>query len=198
MLRGRYLDNGIHGLEGVFPSDERVRFEAVPASSARLGLDEADLFVVPNGSDHLAMARHADEVAAFLDRGGTLFCFDGWFTDWIPGNRWIYDVSKPTAEVRYRVETDTHDLMRGVALDDLQFMYGISGWWACGYIEPGAEAGVLLRDTWDRAVVVVDEKTTGGRMLLTASGPLGCYGDNGLTALYRNALAWVWALNRVG
>jgi hypothetical protein len=51
--------------------------------------------VVPNGSDHVAMQRAAGAVRGHLDGGGALFCFDGWFTPWVPGNRWVMDNSRP-------------------------------------------------------------------------------------------------------
>ena len=56
---------------------------------------------------------------------------------------------------------------------------------------PAPGADVLLRDTWQRPMVVLDEVSTAGRMLLTASGPLAdvSYAGESDTApvrLYRN------------
>ncbi|CAM2068328.1 hypothetical protein SCOR_23365 [Sulfidibacter corallicola] len=192
-LRAAYIDNGIHGLADAFPNQSYIEYTALPVGADfRPDLDPYDLLVVPNGSDHVAMFAIRDAVRGFLERGGALFCFDGWFTDWVPGHTWICDTQKPTREVRYLVDHAPEGLMDDVNLDDLIFMNGISGWWACGYIDPAPSAQVVLRDTWNRAVVVWDDRSTQGTLFLTASGPLGHYreygGANGLTALYENAL----------
>ena len=193
MLEAAYIDNGVEGLARMFRANQRVRYTPLPVTSNfSPDLDPFDLLIVPNGSDHVAMARIAPKIHRFLDQGKTLFCFDGWTTNWVPGNTWVYDCSKPTKEIRYFEGTDRHGLLKGVPMDELVFMHGISGWWACGYIEAGEGADVLLADTWDRAIIVVDERTTAGTMILTASGPLAdCDIDGeetGLSLLYRHFL----------
>ena len=195
MLNALVVDNGIFGLEDLFRSSDRVtyRFQRTgPGFTPDLA--GADVLIVPNGSDHVAMAGARDAVRDYLDAGGALLCFDGWFTDWVPGNRWVHDNSKATRDMRYAVGTDRHGLLRDVTLDHLQFNHGISGWWACGYIEAAAGADVLLHDTWQRPIVVLDEATTSGTIVLTASGPLADYTAGelaGLGELYRNILAFL-------
>jgi hypothetical protein len=102
------------------------------------------------------------------------------------------DNSRATRDVRYRVRDDRRGLTAGVPLDHLNFSHGMSGWWACGYIEPAPGADVVLEDTWGRPIMVLDEATTAGAMLLTASGPLAgaAWGDEhaGLLTLYHNLL----------
>lgn len=194
MLRGLVVSNGIGG-ETAYPSDRHIRFDVVPIGEAfDLSLAGYDLLVAPNGTDHVALYRQRHTIAASLDAGGALLCCCGWFLDWVPGNRWIHDNSHPTREMRHVVGVDRHGLLRGVDLSQLDHnRHGISGWWACGYIEPAAQADVLIRDTWGRAVVVLDAQTTRGTMLLTASGPLGDYSRYGVAAgptqvLYDNFL----------
>lgn len=211
MLVATVVSNAIHGLERTFVSSAAIDYTFAPVTADfDLDLRDTDVLIVPNGSDHVAMLRVKDQVRAFLGGGGTLFCFDGWFTDWIPGNRWVHDNSKKTIDVRYTVRTDRYGLFDGVDLDDLQFNHGISGWWACGYIEPAPGADVVLEDTWQRPMIVLDEATTAGRMVLTASGPLGDFGQgadeegsftlgdlpstedtNGLVTLYHNIVRYV-------
>ncbi len=199
MLQALVVSNAIVGLEAMFPSSERVRYRfAVTGPDFELDLAGIDLLIVPNGSDHVALYRNRAHVSAFLERGKTLFCFDGWFTGWVPGHRWVHDNGKPTRAVRYSIGTDRHGLFRGVDLDHFQYYHGISGWWACGYIEAAPGAEVLLHDTWGRPVLVLDECTTPGRMCLSASGPLGeVVGHetipNGLMGFYQNLLAYVLA-----
>ncbi len=192
MLQAAVVSNGVYGLESCFGSNKRVAYRFLPVTADfSPELDGFDLLIVPNGSDHVAMGRARDRVASFVARGGLLFCFDGWFTDWIPGNRWVRDASKPTRDIRYRCERDRHGLLNGVPIDELAFHHGVSGWWACGYIDPAAGADAVLVDTWNRPVAVLDERTAKGAMFLTASGPLidgPIEGKMGLKRFYENLI----------
>lgn len=171
-LKALVIDNGIEGLNGLYRSDERVSYEMVEVEKDfDPDLTTCDLLIAPNGTDHIALYRIRRKVRDFLDRGGTLFCFDGWFTDWVPGNRWVMDNTKKSIEARYRIKDDPYGLSRRFSVGDLNFSHGISGWWACGYIEAAPRASVLLEDTWGRPLVVIDDTTTKGLMVLTASGP---------------------------
>ena len=199
MIHATVVSNGIQGLERSFRSNATVQYTFVE-TGAHFDLDLAgtDLLIVPNGSDHVAMLKVKTSVRAFLDTGGMLFCFDGWFTDWVPANQWVHSNEKKTRDIRYFVGEDRYGLFEDVELDHLQFNHGISGWWACGYIEAAAGAEVVLHDTWNRPMIVLDETSTNGLMILTASGPLGDAGidvseapdatPNGLTTLYRNLI----------
>lgn len=193
MLNAVVISNDIHGLHHMFCDNPMVRYRFEPIKKEfSLNLDGIDVLIVPNGCDHIALLGVKDAVHAFLDEGGALLCFDGWFTDWIPGNRWIHDNTKATRDIRYFVKQDRYSLFDGVNLDDLQFNHGISGWWACGYIKAAAAADLLLVDTWQRPVIVLDESSTNGLIILTASGPLSDktfeHEENGLSVLYKNML----------
>ncbi|MBL7989312.1 MAG: hypothetical protein JNJ94_14720 [Chlorobi bacterium] len=200
MLNIVVIHNGIHELELMFQPTAEASYTFVrtgPGFPERLAatLATADALLVPNGSDHVAMLDASNVVVEFLQAGKTLFCFDGWFTAWIPGNHWQMDNSRRTIEIRYQIGTDQHNILDGVAIDELIFNHGISGWWACGFITPAANAEVLLTDTWGRAMVVLDEATTPGRMILTSSGPLADFrydgsNSNALSHLYRNLLEY--------
>ena len=200
MLNIVVIHNGIHELELMFQPTAEASYTFVrtgPGFPERLAatLATADALLVPNGSDHVAMLDASNVVVEFLQAGKTLFCFDGWFTAWIPGNHWQMDNSRRTIEIRYQIGTDQHNILDGVAIDELIFNHGVSGWWACGFITPAANAEVLLTDTWGRAMVVLDEATTPGRMILTSSGPLADFrydgsNSNALSHLYRNLLEY--------
>lgn len=201
MLYVVVVHNGIHELELMFQPSAETEYTFVRTGhgfSERLvmALANADALIVPNGSDHVAMLDAKDVVGAFLEAGKTLLCFDGWFTAWIPGNHWQMDNSHRTIDVRYNIGTDRHNLLDGVAIDELIFNHGISGWWACGYITPATNADILLTDTWGRSMIVLDEDTTPGRIILTSSGPLADFSydgnnNNALSRLYRNFLAYL-------
>ena len=174
MIQAAVFDNGIVGLHPCYRSNDKISYQFLRLDgSEQVDLEPYDLLIVPNGTDQVAVHRLRKSIYAFLDAGKTLFCFDGWFTNWVPGNQWVMDNSKKTIDTRYRIDTDRYGLFEGIRLDSFIFSNGISGWWACGYIDAAPEADRLLVDTWDRPIVVWDEVSTPGRMLLTASGPLG-------------------------
>ncbi len=174
MIKAAVISNQIVGLDDYFQSNERVIYTFLPVDG-RTDHDflPYDLLVVPNGSDQIAVARLRPRIDEFLAAGRTVFCFDGWFTDWVPGNQWVMDSTRKTIDIRYAVKTDRRGLFKGLPVEDFTFMHGISGWWACGYIRPAPGADVVLEDTWGRAIVVLDETTTNGTLFLTASAPLG-------------------------
>lgn len=192
MLHALLISNGLQGLEKYYVSNERVHYTTcLITKDFDPDLLPYDVLVVPNGSDHVAMLKIRDKVRAFLDAGRALVCCDGFFTAWVPGNQWVMDNSRRTMDVRYAPGTDRHHLLANLDLDQLNFSHGMSGWWACGYIQAAPGADVLLADTWQRPTVVLDEVSTNGRMLLTASGPLAdvsyaSQSDSALVALYRN------------
>lgn len=198
MIKAAVIDNGIVGLRNYFQSNAKTQYDFLEVGeTVPTDFSNYDLLVVPNGCDQVAMLRMKEQVQTFLNQGKTLFCFDGWFTDWIPGNRWLMDNSKKTIDIRYKIKEDKYDLFENVKVDSFTFSHDISGWWACGYIEPAPQANVVLEDTWGRAIMVLDEQSTPGKMFLTASGPLGdfTYGTtddetsmNDLVKFYHNLL----------
>jgi hypothetical protein len=180
MIKALLISNNIESLGKMFASNEQVQYDiAVVDGEFNPDLSGYDLLIVPNGSDHMSMLKIKLKVAAFLHDGKAVFCFDGWFTKWLPGNQWVMDNSKKTIEVRYRVKTDRYNLFENINIDSLIFSHGISGWWACGYIDASAEADIVIADTWDRPIIVLDEKTTNGLIIMTASGPLADFDFGG-------------------
>lgn len=192
MLHALLISNGLVGLDNYYVSNELVHYTTcLITRDFAPDLLTYDLLVVPNGSDHVAMLKIKNQVRAFLDAGKALVCCDGFFTAWVPGNQWRMDNSRRTLDVRYTPSPDRHGLLQGLDLDELNFSHGMSGWWSCGYIEAAPGTDVLLADTWQRPIVVLDEVSTAGRMLLTASGPLADVtyagqADSALVGLYRN------------
>lgn len=211
MLNALVVSNAIVGLTDSFiPNDlVRYRFETIDEKFDP-DLTEVDLLIVPNGSDHVAMLKIKNKVRKFLDQGKTLFCFCGWFTNWVPGNQWRHDNSKATKDVRLSIRTDRYGLFDGLDLQKFNFNHGISGFWACGYIEANPVADVVLEDTWQRPVIVLDEVSTDGLMILTASGPVADYSDDpanddGIAGLFRHMMILAnerkeaaYATNRIG
>lgn len=196
-MRAVVVDDGLRGLRSAY-ADLGPFCPRFVDTEGPLDLMGSDLVIVPNGSDHVALAATGCAIRHHLDRGGGLVCADGWFTDWVPNHRWVHCNRYPTREVRYRVRSDHHRLLAGLDLDEIIFHHGISGWWACGYIDADPRAEVLLEDSWGRPVLVLDEVTTPGRMLLSASGPLAEVAvhlpeRHALVRLWRRVLAYFGA-----
>jgi len=193
-LKALVMDNGLRSGDA-FPDEEWLEVSvATTGSDFKLDLSPYDLLIVPNGADHVAMYRAREEVAKFLEAGKVVFCFCGWFTNWLPGNRWIHDNSKATKDMRHRACEDSLGVLEEVDLAALDFnKHGISGWWACGYIESQYRESVVIEDSWGRALLVADRDSTPGLMLLTASGPVGDYSrgrtKSVVSQIYRNMLA---------
>lgn len=200
-IKALIISNGIEGLNSLYKSTAHIQYDVLEVTSGfDPDLTPYDLLIAPNGTDHLAMYRIRERVKDFLQQGKVLFCFDGWFTDWVPGNRWVMDNSKKSSEVRYRIKDDPYGMSEHFSAADLTFSHGISGWWSCGYIEAAPEATVLLEDTWGRSLLVIDQAGTNGIMVLSASGPLADVSyattdDNrsyqAMTSLYQNILSFV-------
>lgn len=197
-IKAAVVSNGIEGLQNYFISSAIIHYTFLEITKDfNPNLDDYNVLIVPNGSDHIAMNKIKNKVAAFLENGNTLFCFDGWFTNWIPNNQWIMSNDLKSVDQRYTVRSDSNNLLENVNINDLIYNNNISGWWSCGSIEASEKAEVLLQDTWQRPIVVLDEKSTNGIIFLTASAPLGDKGidtkssnylTDALSQLYQNVV----------
>lgn len=179
LLRAAYIDNGITGLSEAFSARETVSFTPLSTDRPLPNLANFDLLIVPNGSDQVFMSHERQAVLRFLNTGGSLFCFDGFFGDWLPDYKWKASPETETKKVRYKAPDPNHPLLKEVDIQDLVFHEGISGWWACGFIETTNPGVVVLEDTWSRPVMIWDDRTYRGYLFLTASGPVGDYGYTG-------------------
>lgn len=195
MLSIAVVDNGIHGLRRFFVDSATRRYRFEPIVRAWTPTFAEDVVIVPNGSDHLSLYRARHSFEAVLARGGAVLCFCGCYTPWLPGTVWRPDNTRPNRDVRYHVVNDPLGLMGDVDPQCLSTnSAGISGWWACGELVTAHAQSVVLADTWERAVLIADTRSTPGLIIATASGPLGDRGDDdetgsaGTARLFRNIL----------
>jgi len=171
VINALVVSNGIAGLDAFYVDDDLVRYQFRPTTrDFTLDLRDTDLLIVPNGSDHVAMLKARDQVGEFVRSGGSLMCTDGWFTDWIPGHRWVMENSRPTKEVRYFVQRNDETIVDDEILHALIWHHGISGWWACGYIQSDDPVITMICDTWDRPENkgADDESLSSGAAAVTA------------------------------
>lgn len=192
------VDNGIHGLHRYFVDSPSRRYRFEPIGPDWSPSFAEDVVLVPNGSDHLSLYRARHSIDAVLNRGGAVLCFCGCYLPWLPGTTWRHDNTRPNREVRYHVVDDPLDLMAGIDPQRLSTdSNGISGGWACGELVTAHPQSVVLADTWDRAVLIADTRSTPGCIIATASGPLGdsspspASAGDGAHRLYRNIIAAV-------
>ena len=194
MLQVAVVDNGIHGLRDRFVDSVAVSYRFEPITRGWSPRFAEDVVIVPNGSDHLSLYRARHAIEAVLERGGAVLCFCGCYTPWLPGTHWRHDNTRPNREVRYQIARDPLNLMDGVDPHRLSTdSHGINGWWACGELITVDPQSVVLVDTWNRAVLVADTRSTPGLIVATASGPLGdgtsdAPDDDGTRRLYRNLM----------
>lgn len=190
------LDNGPGYLRHVYRAERSPGhdFSLVPALElADTDLEPFDVFIAPNGTDHVALFASKKKIRAFLDDRGIVMCFCGWVTDWIPGARWRMSTDIPLRTYAIAAPDPRHPLLAGVDLAEVNVTpEGKRGFWTCGHIEVGPGADVLMTDNRGRCVMFVDERTTSGAVIATASGPLPGFGDDGAAfdRLFDNALEW--------
>lgn len=194
MLKIALIDSGVAGgssyfgaTAGIFYRHERITADWHPDFSGD------DMIVVPNGANHVALYEARAAIRGLLDRGGTLACFCGFFTPWIPGHVWHHSNRHPLKDVRYAAGADPLDLLSCVDIDGLSTeAHGISGWWACGEIRSEQPGSTLLHDSFGRVVMIADTHTTPGLIVATASGPLGDPQPDAVASatvqLYRNLI----------
>lgn len=194
MLKIALIDSGVTGGSSYFGATAGVRYrhERITADW-QPDFSGDDVIVVPNGANHVALYEARTAIRDLLDRGGTLACFCGFFTPWIPGHVWHHDNRHPLKVVRYAPSADPLGLLEGVDIAELSTeAHGISGWWACGEIRSEHPGSTLLQDNFGRVVMVADTRTTPGLIVATASGPVGDPQPDAVASatvqLYRNLI----------
>lgn len=96
MLNVALIDSGVYGTTQYFAETPEVRYRIERIRDRwQPDFSADDLVVVPNGANHVALYEARGAIRTFLDGGGTLACFCGFFTPWIPGNQWVHDNRQP-------------------------------------------------------------------------------------------------------
>ena len=175
------LDNGIGYLAETYNADNFAghSFTIIPA----LALGESDIsgydiFIAPNGTDHVALYRNRDKISDFLAGGGAVLCFCGWTTDWIPGSTWEMQYNIPLRTYEITFPDPEHPLLRGIRIDEVNINNGKRGFWVCGHINSAQDAEVLMVNNLNEPVMILDEHTTNGTIVATASGPLPTFEEH--------------------
>jgi hypothetical protein len=188
------IHSGVAGTVGCYADDalHHYRVERIGRLWRPCFADD-DVVLVPNGANHLALFEARASLHEFVARGGALLCFCGFFMPWLPGLRWRHDYRHPLRDVSYHLVHDSLGLFDGVTAHELCVdEHGLRGGWACGEILDAPEHSVVLRDNFQRVLMVAEQRRHAGLVIATASGPL--FDDQGGTAargarrVYRNIL----------
>jgi hypothetical protein len=150
------------------------RLEEAPRTLAARALDrlepEPGLLTVPRHTDQEALWRARARVLAFLQAGGVVASFVEHYRPWLPGARYRHTDHRLTRYTVHRAAR--HPIFDPVGDRELYEFRGVVGWFAQGYLEPRAEAEVLLRDPDDEALAYVDRASTPGTIFATPGADL--------------------------
>ena len=133
---------------------------------------------VPGLVDQIYLARHADQIRAFLDAGRVLIFSGMLFQPWLPGGG-AY-LARPIHSYRdYFLHVVTpHPIFDGIEMDDLIFRRGVAGFFARGHNEPPPGAEILLALAGNEPVVYLDRVSTRGTILAHSGNDLLGYGKS--------------------
>ena len=176
------LDNGIGYIPEIYNAEKYPAhsFTIIPALSLeQADLSEYDMFIAPNGTDHVALFRNREKIQELLDRGGAVLCFCGWTTDWIPGSTWEMQYNIPLRTYEVTFPDPDHPLLQGVRINEVNISNGKRGFWVCGHINAAPDAEILMVNNLNEPVMILDERSTAGTIVATASGPLPGSGEEG-------------------
>lgn len=173
MLHAVVIDSGVTGTQDRFVDSEDIRYRFEPVTADWSPRFSERLVIAPNGSNQLALYHAREAILDVLAKGGIVLSFCGCFMPWLPGTRWVHDNAHANREIRYNAVNDPLDLLHDVDVSRLATnAHGISGWWACGGLRTRHADQIVLADTWGRAVLVADHRSSAGIVVATASGPL--------------------------
>jgi hypothetical protein len=188
------IHSGVAGTVECYADDalHRYRVERIGRAWRPCFADD-DVVLVPNGANHLALFEARASLHEFVARGGALLCFCGFFMPWLPGLHWRHNFCHPLRDVSYHLVHDSLGLFDGVSAHELCVdEHGLRGGWACGEILDAPEHSVVLRDNFQRVLMVADQRRHAGLVIATASGPLfddqGGTTASGARRVYRNIL----------
>jgi hypothetical protein len=150
---------------------------------------------VPGLVDQIHLARHADQIRAFLDAGRVLIFSGMLFQPWLPGGGAYHPKTIHSYKDYFLHVVTPHPIFDGITMDDLIFRRGVAGFFARGHNEPPPGAEILLALAGNEPVVYIDRVSTRGTILCHSGNDLLGYGKSEDTTnqLVPQLLAWMRA-----
>lgn len=164
MIKALVLDCGRPILHDAYVSTFDVLTDIVPPAEIT-SIEDYDLVILPSSMQGEKIAHLRNELRQYLNKNGVVFCFSGTCIDYLPGNTWKIDEDIPS--IHYTLYDDTYGFFKDV---DLDILNGIDkhGWKSEGYIKSENDVQVVVCSYEQLPVMVVDEITTSGTIVITA------------------------------
>ncbi|MHA6782595.1 hypothetical protein ACVGOW_16620 [Pseudonocardia saturnea] len=156
------------------------------------------VLVVPPMADQEHLALHRDAVRAYLDGGGVVVFGGHLHRDWLPGTSRFVPVHPPSLRAYRVAEVVDHPIFNGVRAEDLTTRRGVAGFFARGHHPPPPGAEVLVRLAGGEPVTYVDRVSTGGTIVVHATGDLLALGEHDGTGARVPGQLVEWALGEAG
>lgn len=151
---------------------------------ATIDLHPFDVLIVPSQIHQGQVARHMEQIHAFLNNGNTVVAFGAQHQSWFPGHRWEFRPTnfwwwlEPGASSGLVLTRPDHDLFRYMKLEDATWHYH-------GVFFPEQEVESLIEIENDGSIMYVDKKSTQGTLMLTTLDPEYHYGSYFMPATER-------------
>jgi len=196
--------SGLHFHHNLFTRPEYAEdFELVPVRSiGTTDLLKYNVLVVPRETNQEEMHRIKPKIRQFLDQGRTLISFGEMVVPWLPECVWhnrrlrvcymaddpakSWDKGKVETQ-ELRIEEPEHSLFDGITLDDMK-------WHFHGVYQPRPGQRTLLSDSQGGAVILLDETSFAGKLLVTTLDPEEHAGFGEVTVTLRflaKCIEWV-------
>jgi len=156
-----------------------------PEEIARTNLNAYDSVIVLCRTPAWRMEPHAGQLRDYLDAGGTVVAMGECHSErWLPGisfepcetNFWWW--LTPDGDLGTRIAKPEHPLFGRIGENDIR-------WHLHGSFDTPEGAEVLATNKEGRAILYVDEVTTGGRMIVTSLDPFFHHGHHFMPATTR-------------
>ena len=148
-------------------------------------LSPEDILLVPCRTPADRMEPHAAKLRAFLDMGGTVVATGESHSErWLPG----FDFHEQPTNYWWWLDKDGDLGVKVLAPDHPMFTKldpNALTWHLHGWFEPAAGAEVIATNAEGGAILVIDEVTTKGRMILTTLDPFYHHGSHFMPATTR-------------
>jgi len=177
------LYSGVHFQRAFYDDPEFApAFAVLPVWELEAAnLDDYAALWVPRESNQTLLTRHREKIAAYLQTGGTLVCFDEVNQPWLPVGTWRLE--RPNLDTLILAD---HPLVAGLTVDDVR-------WHSHGSYARHPNAQVLVEDSDGAVLLFLDERTFPGAVLAGTMDP-DChagFGTETTRPLLRAILGWL-------
>ena len=164
MIRALVVDCGRPLLKDAYTSSVDVLIDVRKAEEV-YELDSYELVVLPSTLTGNQSKILEKKIVEYLSKNGVVFCFSSHCIDCLPSNHWDRSVDIPS--IHYALYDDTYNFFKDV---DVSILNRISdhGWKSEGFIKSENEVQVVVCSYEELPVMIVDEISTSGTMVITA------------------------------